>query len=236
MRDVPLHIWILFILTVISIVGFIYYAVNFAARKDKNDNLPLIILTFVVIWLFSTAVLSFYDFFIHFDQLYRLILLIAIPLVLFLAPLADRKSRVFLHKMPLTTLTYIHIVRVPLEITFWWLAIDGIITAEMTFEGTNFDILSGISAPFAAIFLVGLRSKSRIGASIWNLAALGLSIYVFHTAISFSPYLLQGSGQASNYVLFRFPFVWVFGFVFPVIIASHLISLFKIIGDPDPDY
>jgi hypothetical protein len=236
MRDVPLHIWILFILTVISIVGFIYYAVNFAAKKNKNDYTPITVLTFVIIWLFATAVLSFYNFFIEFDQLYRLILLISFPLVVVLLTMSTSSSRSFLHQMPLTTLTYIHIVRVPLEITFWWLALEGIITSKMTFEGTNYDILSGISAPFAAIFLVGLRSKSRIGATIWNLVALALSVYVLKTALSVSPYINPSPGNDSNFVLFRFPFVWVFGFVFPVIIGSHLLSLFKIIADPEPAY
>jgi len=60
--------------------------------------------------------------------------------------------------MSLTTLTYVHIVRIPVEIVLWWSFLKGRIPVAITFEGMNFDILSGISAPFTALFLLEKKS------------------------------------------------------------------------------
>lgn len=87
-----------------------------------------------------------------------------------------KPSRTFIEKLPITTLTYIHIVRVPIEIVLWWLFINSAVSETMTFEELNYDILSGISAPFVGLFFVDLKSKSCFATIIWNLLAMGLLV------------------------------------------------------------
>ena len=105
---------------------------------------------------------------------------------------------------------------------------------EMTFEGSNLDILSGISAPFAAVFMVGARSNSKIGAIVWNLVALGLLINIVSIAISYMPYFYTPSGgDLANLGVFYFPYVLLPTFVVPVVLFSHLVSLYQLFFKKD---
>lgn len=134
-------------------------------------------------------------------------------------------------RMPITSLTYLHIVRVPVEIVLWWLALHQMLPLLLTFEGINHDILSGVSAPFVAIFMVGQRSKSRIGAIIWNILAMGLLINIVGHALLSTPYPFQQfSFDQPNIAIFYFPFVWLPGFIVPAVLLSHLVSLMKLIN------
>ncbi len=101
----------------------------------------------------------------------------------------------------------------------------------LTFEGINYDIVSGISAPFAGVFLVGMRSKSRIGAIIWNILALALLINIVARAISATPYFFDpDSFNVPNVAVFNFPYVLLPGFVVPMVLFSHIVSFIKLFG------
>ena len=43
-------------------------------------------------------------------------------------------------------------MRVGVEVVLFWLFIKRVVPESMTFEGRNFDIISGITAPFVAYF------------------------------------------------------------------------------------
>tara|TARA_A100001011_G_C13908717_1_gene674141 strand:- start:231 stop:452 length:222 start_codon:yes stop_codon:yes gene_type:complete len=63
--------------------------------------------------------------------------------------------------MPLVSLTYIHLIRIPVELVLWWLSSYDLIPLALTFEDQNFDILAGISAPFVAVFLIGKHKRQN---------------------------------------------------------------------------
>ena len=130
-------------------------------------------------------------------------------------------------KIPITTLTYIHIVRIPVELCLFWLYSAELVAQEMTFEGANFDIIAGITAPFAGVFLVGKKSSNKSAAIVWNVICLGLVLNIVIRAIALTPYFYDGSGtELQNLAVFQFPFVWLPVFVVPAVIFSHLASLF----------
>jgi hypothetical protein len=236
MQELPIYVSGTFLATVLATFVFLFYAINAASPDDKNFT-PTIIATFIGVWLFVIALLTYNDFFRQFDATPPRFILIVIPpiltvLILFLIPTA----RAFFHQMPLTVLTYIHIVRVPVEIVLWWLAINQALPMELTFEGMNYDILSGISAPFAGIFFVGMRSKAKIAAIIWNLLTLGLLIVIVFSAISATPYFYESAGyQQPNIAVFYFPYVWLPAFVVPVIFFSHMVSLYKLFTEKEEE-
>ena len=137
-------------------------------------------------------------------------------------------------EFPITTLHYLHIIRVPVEMVLWWLSVAMVIPEIMTFEGANLDIISGISAPFAAVFMVGARSKSRIGAIIWNLLALGMLFNIVFIAISHTPYFYEATDEVpANVGVFNFPYILLPTFVVPAVFFSHLVSLNQLIFKKD---
>lgn len=229
MSDLPSYVSLTFMSTVVATFGFLFYGIQ-SVKKTNASNNALIASTFIMVWLFITALLSLYDFLLVFDATPpRFLLVILPPIVGIVALLLIKTTRDYLCLIPITTLTYLHIVRVPVEIVLWWLASHQVLPYLMTFEGVNYDILSGISAPFVAIFMVGLRSKSRLGAIIWNFISMALLFHVVIYAVLSSPSPFQQFAfDQPNIAVFYFPFVWLPGFVVPVVLFSHLISLVKL--------
>ena len=72
------------------------------------------------------------------------------------------------------TLTLLHTIRIFVELVLFDLSVHKLVPQLMTFEGRNFDIISGITAPF--IFYFGFI-KHRFGRKIllaWNFICLAI--------------------------------------------------------------
>ena len=228
MEDIPGYVAATFVAIVIAVLAFLYYAVN-TATSGKKSITPSLVITLLVGWVFFISVQTFNGYFTNLSGFPRLLLMSGITLIAIILLFIWPRTRTILMNMPITTLHYIHIVRVPIEMVLWWLAVSRAIPMEMTFEGANLDIISGISAPFAAVFMVGARSKSRIGAIIWNLIALALLINIAKMSVSYMPYFYTASrGEIINLGVFYFPYVLLPTFIVPAILFSHLVSLFQL--------
>jgi len=225
------YVPVTFLLTAITAFGFIYFSVH-ATQSNKQGNLPLIVSISILLWLFIVAILSLNGFFLKFEGMPpRLLLVIGVPLTSIIILFANKRSRAFIKQIPITTLTYLHIIRVPVEIVLWWLFLGGMVPELMTFEGGNYDILSGITAPFVAIFLVGMKSKRKMAAIIWNFITLGLLFnIVFHAVLSAPLPFQQFAFDSPNTAVFYFPYIWLPAFIVPAVLFAHLASLLKLFG------
>ena len=233
MEDVPSYVSATFIAIVLAVLGFLYYAIS-AATPNKRSITPSLVITLIVGWIFFVSVQTFNGYFTNLSGLPRLPLMVAFTVAFILLCFIWPRTRTILMNMPITTLHYIHIVRVPVEMVLWWLAVSRAIPMDMTFEGGNLDIISGISAPFAAVFMVGARSKSRIGAIIWNVIALGLLANIVQMAVGYMPYFYTPTGgEVANLGVFYFPYVLLPTFIVPVVLFSHLVALYQLIFKKD---
>ncbi len=233
MDALPEYVSIIFVLTTAATYGFILFAAYFALGKKRN---PVTLLaSILLLWLLVTGFLAFDGFFLNFQSFPPRLFVFVVPAILLIIYLLINPStRAGLMKMPITSLTYIHMVRIPVELCLWWLFGAGLVAESMTFEGVNFDILAGISAPFAGVFLVGKKSNNKITAILWNLICLGLVLHIVIRAISLTPYFYDGSGtNLQNFGVFYFPFVWLPAFVVPMVIFSHLVSLVQLMKKSD---
>ncbi|MEM6831340.1 MAG: hypothetical protein AAF551_12565, partial [Bacteroidota bacterium] len=132
MENIPGYISGTFIAIVLACIGFIFYAVNFVAVGRKNFT-STITLAILFVWCVIISLLAVNDFFQNFSLPPRLFLFAGLGLATIVILLSIRKTKVFLNKLPITTLTYIHIIRVPVELVLLWLGIIGFIPMEMTF-------------------------------------------------------------------------------------------------------
>lgn len=62
-----------------------------------------------------------------------------------------KNGRALIDSLPIKYLGYLHIVRIPVEIALFWLFLNKGIPELMTFEGQNFDILAGMTAPSCSL-------------------------------------------------------------------------------------
>lgn len=233
MEDIPNYVAATFIAIVIVVLAFLFYAIT-AARPGRKSITPSLVITLIVAWIFLISVQTFNGYFTNLSGFPRLPMFVLLSMSIVVMAFVWPRARAIVMEMPITTLHYLHIIRVPLSMVLWWLAVSNAIPMDMTFEGSNLDIISGISAPFAAVFMVGARSKSRIGAVIWNLLALGLLINAAVLSISYLPYFYTpNGGEMGNLGVFYFPYVLLPTFVLPSIVFSHIASLFQLIFKKD---
>jgi hypothetical protein len=132
----------------------------------------------------------------------------------------------FLERLELKNLALVHIVAIPVEIVLYWLFLNKTIPKLMTFEGGNFDILSGLSAPFFWYFGFIKQSLSRTVLISWNLVCLGLLLNVVVIAVLSIPTPFQQFGfDQPNIALGHFPFFLLPGCIVPLVMLAHIWSL-----------
>ncbi|MBK6998267.1 MAG: hypothetical protein IPH31_26575 [Lewinellaceae bacterium] len=95
----------------------------------------------------------------------RFLLIIGPPFLVILALFNHAGGKRFLDQMDLSTLMWLHTIRVPLEIGFFWLNQYGYFPTEMTYDGQNFGYLAGLTAPIPnLVYNANRHSKTTLGA------------------------------------------------------------------------
>ena len=127
------------------------------------------------------------------------------------------------------TLTLLHIVRIPVEIILFGLYMHKVIPELMTFEGRNWDILSGLSAPLVFYFGHVHKRINREVILLWNLAALGLLFNIVIHAILCAPSPFQQFAfDQPNIAILYFPYNALPGCIVPIVLFSHLVCIFQL--------
>jgi hypothetical protein len=116
--------------------------------------------------------------------------------------------------------------RVVMEGVLWLLWSAGIIPVQMSFEGRNFDIVVGCTAPIVAYYCFRKRVWSPRVAIVWNIVSVGLLLnIVIISALSSPTFLRTFVNEPANTMIAYFPFIWLPAFVVPVAFAGHIFSL-----------
>jgi hypothetical protein len=223
-EQLPSHISIAFGLTTLATLILFHYAIRRSNAGIKANMISLIL----IFWLIIQAVLSLNNFY-NSNTLSlppRFILLPLPPLLVILILFLSRKGRRFIDGIPLTPLTYLHVIRIPVEITLYWLFLNQAVPELMTFAGRNFDILAGLTAPLVAYF--GLQKQKLSGRAIliWNFVALALLLNIVINAVLSAPSRFQQFAfDQPNIAVLNFPFSWLPGFVVPVVLFAHLVAI-----------
>lgn len=136
------------------------------------------------------------------------------------------RGRRFIESLNIKYLTVIHVVRIPVEIVLLWLFLYKTIPQLMTFEGRNFDLVAGISAPFIYYFgfiKFKLSKKVILG---WNILCLVLLLNILTNAILSLPGPFQQFAfDQPNMAVLYFPFIWLPCVIVPIVFLSQLASI-----------
>lgn len=220
MQTVPLLPSILFIsITIITLILF-YLATN------KNKSVLVIVLAIGS----AQALLSHNGFFLI-DNTFppRLFLIIAPSVLLILYSFFSVKGKAFINSIDLERYTYLNTVRVVVEVGLFLLFIQKLVPESMTFEGRNFDVLSGITAPFIAYFGFTKKAIDKSILLAWNVICLVLVVQVVITGVLSAPSAIQQLAfDQPNVAVLLFPFVWLPGIIVPIVIFGHAVSIYRL--------
>ena len=138
----------------------------------------------------------------------------------------SRKGRNLMDQLPLEKLHFVHILRIPVEIVLYFLFVSKAIPEIMTFEGYNFDILAGISAPIVAYFGIHKGKFNRKALLIWNFLCLALLFNIILIALfSVQSPLQKLAFDQPNIAIMYYPYSCLPTFIVPVVLFCHLVSI-----------
>jgi hypothetical protein len=219
MQNLPSYISIVFILTTLFTVAMFVRAAN----GNKT------VLFILAAWLAVHGFVAHSGFYTNTKGVPPRFMLTVGPALLGIMLLfATLKGRQFLDRLNLQALTLLHVARIPVEIVLFWLFMHKTVPQAMTFEGHNFDILSGITAP-VIWFLTRNNTNSNL-LLIWNFLCLGLLLNIVITASLAAPFEFQQIAfDQPNIAILYFPFVWLPACVVPLVLLSHLAAIRQLV-------
>lgn len=148
------------------------------------------------------------------------------PLLTIVLLFVTKAGRQVVDNLSLPALTWVHVVRIPVEIVLFWLYLHQAVPQLMTFEGRNFDILAGITAPFVAYVGVTKGRLNRPMLLTWNILCLGLLLnIVVNAALSVPSPLQQFAFDQPNVAILNFPYSWLPTCIVPIVLFSHLAAI-----------
>ncbi len=220
--DLPFYISAVFIFSVMLSLYFII----------KAGASSVVVIGIMVLLITLQGVLGYNKFFTVTDTVPpRFPFLIIPPVLLILYLLFSKNGKHYTGGLNSTWLTWLHVVRIPVEIVLFWLFTYKQIPQLMIWEGRNFDIISGITAPFIAYFGYRKHTLNKTTLLVWNIICLGLVLNILVNGLLSAPLPFQQFAfDQPNVAVMYFPFVWLPGFIVPLVIYAHIVCIQRLVG------
>jgi len=111
------------------------------------------------------------------------------------------------------------------------LSMQKLVPQLMTFEGRNFDIISGITAPLVYYFGFVKPKLGRKTLLVWNFICLALLLNIVINAVLSIPSPFQKFAfEQPNIAVLYFPFVWLPCCVVPIVLFAHLTAIKQLLN------
>jgi hypothetical protein len=217
METLPMYVYVVFTTTLLLAISIFY-------KAAKSSTAFILLSIGWIILQTAVGISGFYTNTSGFPP--RFVLLILPPLVFITSLFITQKGKLFIDGLNLELLTILHIIRIPVEIVLFWLYTSKMVPGLMTFEGRNFDIFSGLTAPL--IYYFGFV-KPIIGKTFilaWNYICLGLLINIVVNAILSVPAPFQQFAfNQPNIAILYAPFNLLPAFLVPLVLFCHLAAI-----------
>jgi len=132
--------------------------------------------------------------------------------------------RTLLRSTPVYWPIGLQVFRVAVETILFALHKTGRAPVQVTFEGRNFDILVGLTAPLVAWAVARGRANPWLVVG-WNALGLGVLVNTMAVVATSTPGPLFLWPGAPFTELLRWPLVWIPAFLAPVALMLHVASL-----------
>ncbi len=216
-ENLPQWTNLLFVLTSIMTLLFFYL----------SNSKPRVIIMILLVWALVHCVLAYIGFYHNTSAFPPRFGLVLIPSLIFIIYGVLTKQRTWIYRSrKLSLSTALHIVRLPVELVLYQLFIYKMVPELMTFEGRNFDIIIGLTAPLMAY----LYYKKIIGEKlllVWNIIGLLFILFIFINGMLSAelPFQIFAFDQP-NVAVEYFPFVLLPALIVPMVIWTHMTDIF----------
>jgi len=116
--------------------------------------------------------------------------------------------------------------RIPVEIFIWLYYLAGVVPIQMSFEGRNWDVVTGITAVLLAIWVDRQPGLPRRAIILWNLLGLGLLVNIVGVSVLSMPTPMRYfMNEPANTLVAQFPFVLLPTVLVVLAYSFHFLSL-----------
>lgn len=207
---------------------------HFTDKKVRKTKI-LFLIAALAGWFLYLFILSKNEILFDLSMPPRFLLLL-MPFVIFLIVFyMKNKDNQFIQSIPLKWTTLYQTFRVAVEFLLLYTFYKGLIPEQATFEGLNYDVIMGITAPLVAFFMVQEHKKNGVLVYAWNIIGIFMVLFVAFI-IATSLYQPQIWGAETPLVKTEFlalPYLLIAGFLAPSAIAMHVVALIQLRGRKD---
>ena len=221
-------------------VGFYLFAATIGGalpwvtwRVTREKRTTLLTGLGVLLWIAFTGALTLWEGFRGFQppppMALTLILGSTIVISLVFSPLGTR----LVQGLSLAGLILFQSFRLPLEMLMHRAYIEGLMPIQMSYEGRNLDILTGLGALLLGLILLK-RPLPKGWVWAWNLAGFALLVNIVTVAILSMPApWRQFSNDPPNVWVFQMPFIWLPMVMVMAALFGHLAVARKLLGEAE---
>jgi len=212
-NNLPIYVYIVFFISVLFVLIQFY-------RTSKSKNFMLII----VFWGILHSILALLGFYDNTKTIPPRFILLVIPMIaIVISTIFSQKMKSWLSTFNLKRLTYLHTVRILVELVLYWLFLGSYVPELITFEGHNYDILAGITAPLIALIAFKNNNTNKYLLLIWNIFSIILLVNVLVIAVLSTPTVLQQFAfEQPNVAVMKFPFLLLPAIIVPIVLISNM--------------
>jgi hypothetical protein len=205
------------------VVQGLVHALKEIRHPNYTSVLYLVILG-MLSWLGGLLLFSNNGFFAEFTKFPpRITIALVVPTATILFLTFNKSFADIIDQLNPASMMYLQSFRIVVELVLWLNFLDGYCPPQMTFEGFNFDIVAGITAPLFAWLAFGKERYNKTLALIWNFAGLALLLNIIGIAILSIPQI--GVLTPPNRMIAYWPMIWLPGFVAPFALMLHLFTI-----------
>ncbi len=221
---------VLFLVLLLVVIGIILGGINIVTHKALAEPRPLLFRSMLILvaWMAYVLTLCFSGIFTNFSLPPRIPMFLVLPFLLFLIYfLTNSKFKPLIDAVPLHWPVYFQSFRLGVELLIYYAFIKDIFPRIVTFEGYNFDILAGLTAPIIGYFVSKKINGSKTILVIWNIIGLLLLlnvVIIFNTCI-YLPKLWDSSTPMIKPAYGMLPLALLAGIFMPAAVFMHLLSL-----------
>lgn len=225
------HYILLLILVVILYYAFskACYNAGYDVKRRRKFFTGFIVL--MIVWVAYVSIVSASGIIATFSMPPRMPLLIVLPAFTIIGWFYTRKKfKEIIDAFPERLTVYFQSFRIIVEILILGLYYKGIGPEMVTFEGRNFDILIGLSAPIIGYLAYNKKAISSTVVIIWNICGLLMlaNIVAIFLTLAFKPGLWGYIETPVSIEFTKLPFIFIAGVFMPIAVFLHIFSLVKI--------
>lgn len=223
--------YILLIVILVAIgLGMNKAAINAGYTAERRNRFVRGYTGFMALWVGYVSILAGTGFLADFSLPPKLVLFVVLPAFAIIAWFfTAKKFRDIIDGFPIAFTVYYQSFRIVVELLILGLYKEGLGPELVSFEGRNFDILAGLSAPIVGYLAYNRKVLSYKAVIAWNICCLLLLANIVFIFISLivRPQLWGYDSIPVSTDFPRLPYVYIAAAFMPTAVFMHLFSIRK---------